>query len=549
MTALRPAAPRNGCHILDTTLLDGARHDGIDLTVADRLSIARHLDGFGVGFLAGGRPGADPRDREFFARAREELDLVHAQLVAHGEPAPVGTAPGRDPGIRALLDSAAPVLTLTADADPRHPAAAPGTTPDEQLTALARSVRYLRDAGRRVFVEYGHFFDGYRADPGHATEAVRAAARAGAEVVVLRDTNGGSLPGHLTAVVRDVLAETGARPGIHAQNDAECAVAGTLAAVAAGATHVQCTANGYGERAGHADLFAVVAALELKYGIPVLPEGGLRELTRVSRAVAETVRLAPATHQPYVGGSAFAHKAGLHASAIKVDPDLYQHIDPELVGNTMRMLVSDMAGRASVELKAKELGIEVGDDREAVGRIIAQIKERERRGYTYESADASFELLLRQELTGIREFFTVESWRCISEQYGATAAPDEATVKLRVKDDRAIATAEGSGPADALAAALRDALEPYYPGVSRLRLRDCDVRLPGHGSGAGSPATVLVTLADEHGTWTTVGVHPDLVSASFRALHEGYVYGLLRSEEFLTGVRSGPSAPRPRSAR
>ncbi|MFI8992943.1 citramalate synthase [Streptomyces sp. NPDC053542] len=549
MTALRPAAPRNGCQILDTTLLDGARHDDIDLTVADRLTIARHLDGFGVGLIAGGRPGADPRDREFFARARQELDMQHAQLVAYGEPAPVGTAPGRDPRTRALLDSAAPVITLTADADPRHPTA-PGTAPDERLTALTRTVGYLRDAGRRVFVEYGHFFDGHRAEPGRATEAVRAAARAGAEVVVLRDSNGGSLPGHITAVVREVLAETGARLGVHAQNDAECAVAGTLAAVAAGATHVQCTANGYGDRAGHADLFAVVATLQLKYGIPVLPEGGLRELTRVSRAIAETVRLAPATHQPYVGTSAFAHKAGLHASAIKVDPDLYQHIDPEKVGNTMRMLVSDMAGRASVELKARELGIEVGGDREAVGRIIAQIKERERRGYTYESADASFELLLRQELTGVREFFTVESWRCISEQYGAAAAPDEATVKLRVKDDRAIATAEGSGPADALAAALRDALEPYYPGVSRLRLHDCDVRLPGRGSGgAGEPATVLVTLADEHGAWTTVGVHPDLVSASFRALHEGYVYGLLRSEEFLTGVRSGPAVPRPRSAR
>ncbi|MEV6005164.1 citramalate synthase, partial [Streptomyces griseomycini] len=338
-------------HVFDTTLRDGAQREGINLTVADKLAIARHLDEFGVGFVEGGWPGANPRDTEFFARARQEIEFRHAELVAFGSTRRAGTTADKDPQVRALLESGARVITLVAKSHDRHVELALRTTLEENLAMVRDTVSFLKEQGRRVFVDCEHFFDGYRADPEYAKAVVRAAAGAGADVVVLCDTNGGMLPAQVQAVVATVLADTGARLGIHAQDDTGCAVANTLAAVDAGATHVQCTANGYGERVGNANLFPVVAALELKYGRKVLPEGRLREMTRISHAIAEVVNLTPSTHQPYVGVSAFAHKAGLHASAIKVDPDLYQHIDPEQVGNTMRMLVSDMAGRASVELK------------------------------------------------------------------------------------------------------------------------------------------------------------------------------------------------------
>lgn len=443
-------------HVFDTTLRDGAQREGINLTVADKLTIARHLDDFGVGFIEGGWPGANPRDTEFFSRAQQEITFRHAQLVAFGATRRPGAKASEDPQVRALLESGAPVITLVAKSHDRHVELALRTTLEENLEMVRDTVSYLCEQGRRVFVDCEHFFDGYRANPEYAKSVVRSAAEAGADVVVLCDTNGGMLPAQIQAVVATVLADTGARLGIHAQDDTGCAVANTLAAVDAGATHVQCTANGYGERVGNANLFPVVAALELKYAKKVLPEGALADMTRISHAIAEVVNLTPSTHQPYVGVSAFAHKAGLHASAIKVDPDLYQHIDPEQVGNTMRMLVSDMAGRASIELKGKELGIDLGGDRELVGRVVERVKERELRGYTYEAADASFELLLRTEAEGrARRYFRTESWRAIVEDRPDGTHANEATVKLWAKGERIVATAEGNGPVNALDRAAR----------------------------------------------------------------------------------------------
>ncbi len=362
-----------------------------------------------------------------------------------------------------------------------------------------------------------------------------AAHEAGAEVVVLCDTNGGMLPAQVGAVVRTVLSDTGARLGMHAQDDTGCAVANTLAAVDAGATHVQCTANGYGERVGNANLFPVAAALQLKYGRQVLPEGALAEMTRISHAVAEVVNLTPSTHQPYVGSSAFAHKAGLHASAIKVDPDLYQHIDPELVGNSMRMLVSDMAGRASVELKGKELGYDLTGNRELVGRIVARVKEQELAGYTYEAADASFELLLRTEVHGVApDFFRMESWRAIVEDRPDGTHANEATVRLRAKGERVVATGEGNGPVNALDRALRVALERIYPELARLELVDYKVRILEGRHGTDSTTRVLVSTTDGAAEWSTVGVADNVIAASWRALEDAYTYGLLRA-----GVPSG----------
>ncbi|GAA1372799.1 citramalate synthase [Streptomyces beijiangensis] len=517
-------------HVFDTTLRDGAQREGINLTVADKLTIARHLDDFGVGFIEGGWPGANPRDTEFFARAQQEIDFKHAQLVAFGATRRPSTKAAEDPQVNALLDSGAPVITLVAKSHDRHVELALRTTLDENLAMVRDSVSYLVSKGRRVFVDCEHFFDGYKANPEYAKSVVRAASEAGADVVILCDTNGGMLPAQVTAIVSTVLADTGARLGMHAQDDTGCAVANTLAAVDAGATHVQCTANGYGERVGNANLFPVVGALELKYGKKVIPEGALAEMTRISHAIAEVVNLTPSTHQPYVGVSAFAHKAGLHASAIKVDPDLYQHMDPALVGNHMRMLVSDMAGRASIELKAKELGVELGGDRELVGRVVASVKERELRGYTYEAADASFELLLRKEVEGrALSYFRIESWRAIVEDRPDGTHANEATVKLWAKGERIVATAEGNGPVNALDRALRVGLERIYPELAQLELTDYKVRILEGKYGTDSTTRVLITTSDGRGEWSTVGVAENVIAASWQSLEDAYTYGLLRA--------------------
>ncbi|MFE2303567.1 citramalate synthase [Streptomyces sp. NPDC059445] len=517
-------------HVFDTTLRDGAQREGINLTVADKLAIARHLDDFGVGFIEGGWPGANPRDTEFFARARSELDLEHARLVAFGATRRAGATASEDLQVKALLDSGAPVITLVAKAHDRHVELALRTTLEENLEMVRDTVSHLVAQGRRVFVDCEHFFDGYRANPAYAKAVVRAAHEAGADVAVLCDTNGGMLPAQVQAIVQTVLADTGARLGIHAQDDTGCAVANTLAAVDAGATHVQCTANGYGERVGNANLFPVVAALELKYAMRVLPEGKLRETTRISHAIAEVVNLTPSTHQPYVGVSAFAHKAGLHASAIKIDPDLYQHIDPELVGNRLRMLVSDMAGRASIELKGKELGIDLGGDRELVGRVVERVKERELQGYTYEAADASFELLLRAEVAGRPlRYFRVESWRAILEDRPDGSHASEVTVKLWAKGERIVAAAEGNGPVNALDRALRVGLEQIYPQLARLGVVDYKGRILESRHGTESTTRVLISTTDGAHEWSTVGVAENVIAASWQALEDAYTYGLLRA--------------------
>ncbi|MFF3841044.1 citramalate synthase [Streptomyces sp. NPDC001930] len=517
-------------HVFDTTLRDGAQREGINLTVADKLTIARHLDEFGVGFIEGGWPGANPRDTEFFARARQEIAFKNAQLVAFGATRRPGGDAAVDPQVKALLDSGAPVITLVAKSHDRHVELALRTTLDENLEMVRDTVSHLVSQGRRVFVDCEHFFDGYKANPDYAKAVVRAAYEAGADVVILCDTNGGMLPAQIQAVVATVLADTGARLGIHAQDDTGCAVANTLAAVDAGATHVQCTANGYGERVGNANLFPVVAALELKYGKKVLPDGALAEMTRISHAIAEVVNLTPSTHQPYVGVSAFAHKAGLHASAIKVDPDLYQHIDPELVGNTMRMLVSDMAGRASIELKGKELGVDLGDDRALVARVVERVKERELQGYTYEAADASFELLLREEAEGrARRYFRTESWRAIVEDRPDGTHANEATVKLWAKGERIVATAEGNGPVNALDRAMRLALERIYPQLAKFELVDYKVRILEGRHGTESTTRVLITTSDGNGEWSTVGVGENVIAASWQALEDAFTYGVLRA--------------------
>ena len=527
--------PHTAFHVYDTTLRDGAQQEGMNLSVADKLSIAPLLDELGVGFIEGGWPGAIPKDTEFFRRAASELHLTNAVLAAFGATRKVGVRAGDDPQVRALLDAATPVVTLVAKSDIRHVERALRTTAAENLAMITDTVELLVAEGRRVVLDAEHFFDGYRYDPGHALDAVRAAFAAGAEVVTLCDTNGGTLPDVVAQIVGEVRAAVGTnRLGMHAHNDSGCAVANTLAAVGAGATHVQGTVNGYGERTGNADLIAVVANLEIKQGRTLLMgAGGLREATRIAHAISEITNISPFARQPYIGSSAFAHKGGLHASAIRVDPDLYQHIDPVLVGNDMRMLISEMAGRASIELKGREFGLDLAGQDDLLGRVTARVKDAEAQGYTYDAADASFELLLREEVSGQRAaYFEVESWRVIVETLAG--APDhanaEATVKLSAGGRRTIATGEGNGPVNALDHALREALLATYPEIERFELIDFKARIMDTMRGTGAITRVLVETVDSAGetTWSTVGVGPNVIEASFEAIVDSIVYGLLR---------------------
>jgi 2-isopropylmalate synthase len=524
--------------VFDTTLRDGAQREGITYSVVDKLAVARLLDELGVGFIEGGWPGAMPKDTEFFRRARSELHLKNALLVAFGSTRRADLKADSDPQVRALLDAQTPVVCLVAKSDVRHVERALRTTREENLAMVRDTVEFLRNEGRRVFLDCEHFFDGFWFEPEYTALVAARALEAGAEVAVMCDTNGGMLPSMITRGVTEVSKRLAAllgdtpeaavrRLGIHCQNDTSCAVANTIAAVEAGVRHFQCTANGYGERPGNADLFATVANLQLKLGLPILPQRCLEQMVRVSHAIAEIANLAPDTHQAYVGGAAFAHKAGLHASAIKVDPALYNHIDPVVVGNDMKILVTEMAGRASIELKSRELGLDLAGDPDALARVTTRVKDMEAAGWSFEAADASFELLVREELGQGVAPFTLESYRVLVEHREDGAVVSEATVKVRVRGERVIATAEGNGPVNALDEALRVALGRHFPRLSAFELADYKVRILEGSHGTGAITRVLLeTLGEDGQDWVTVGVHPNVVEASWHALVDALAYGL-----------------------
>ena len=528
-------------HLFDTTLRDGAQREGISYSATDKLAVARLLDSLGVGFIEGGWPGAMPKDTEFFARAADgELELRHAVLVAFGATRRAGAKAADDPQVRSLLDSRAPVVTLVAKSDVRHIERALRTDVTEACAMVTDTVRFLVGEGRRVFVDAEHFFDGYKHDPETSLRVLESAVDGGADVVVLCDTNGGGLPSTIGETVAAVAERTGFRLGIHCQDDTACAVANSIAAVQAGATHVQCTANGYGERAGNADLFPVIGNLVAKLNMPVLPEGALAELSAVSRAIAEIANIAPDAHQAYVGQSAFAHKAGLHASAIKVDPLLYNHIDPTIVGNDMRVLVTEMAGRASLELKGRELGVDLSSRPQAVSNAVRRVKDLEAHGWSFEAADASLELLLRAELDEPDVTpFTLESYRVIIDHRPDDAVVAEATVRLVVNGDRVIATAEGNGPVNALDAALRKALRNHLSWMDSVSLRDYKVRILNETHGSNAVTRVLIESTDGEREWTTVGVHGNIVEASWLALCDALAYKALHDKP-LDAAHGGP---------
>jgi 2-isopropylmalate synthase len=493
-------------HIYDTTLRDGAQQEGLNLSVHDKLTIARHLDDLGVGFIEGGWPGANPKDTEFFKLAQTELKLKNATFVAFGATRRPGVKAADDVLLRALQDSKAAAVTLVAKSHDRHVDLALKTHLDENLAMIADSIKFLKAGGQRVFLDAEHFFDGYISNKAYALEVVRVAAEAGADVVALCDTNGGMLPDELSNIVHEVLT-----------------------ASSAGVTHVQGTLNGYGERTGNADLVNIIANLELKKDKTVLPAGKLQEAFRISHAVAEITNVAPSARQPYVGTSAFAHKAGLHASAIKVDPMMYQHETPESVGNDMRMLVSEMAGRASIELKSVELGIDLGGDKDLIGRVVEKVKDLEGKGFTFEAADASFELLLRTEVLGKRpRFFTIEDWQTTVHQDESGKVTSKATVKINAKGESISAQGTGNGPVNAIDNALRTGLEKFYPELAKLELTDYKVRILEGRLGTGAVTRVLVETTDGNGEWSTIGVHENVIAASAMALDDAVTYGLLR---------------------
>jgi 2-isopropylmalate synthase len=514
-------------HVFDTTLRDGAQREGVSYSVADKLAVARLMDEIGVGFIEGGWPGALPKDTEFFARARTELKLQHAQLVAFGATRKAGVRVEDDVQVRALLDAETPVVCLVAKSDVRHVREALRTTLEENLAMVADTVAFFVGHGRRVFLDCEHFFDGYAHDKDYGVQVLETAFAAGAEVGVMCDTNGGMLPMGIGRVVAEVRARTSGRLGIHCQDDTGCAVANSLAAVEAGVTHVQGTANGYGERAGNADTFALIGNLVTKMGLPVVPAECLPELQRVSHAIAELANIAPDEHQPFVGASAFAHKAGLHASAIKVSPELYNHLDPAVVGNDMRILVTEMAGRASIELKGRELGVDMAGQADAIGRVVDQVKVLEADGWSFEAADASFELLLRAELPDApKPLFELESYKTSVEHWGNGVVVSEATVKVHVDGERIISTGEGNGPVNALDNALRQALVGRYPQLADVSLADYKVRILGWKGGTSATTRVLIDTTDGVGEWTTVGVHSNIVEASWHALVDALTYAV-----------------------
>ena len=483
-----------------------------------------------MGFIEGGWPGANPKDTEFFKLAAKELKLKNATFVAFGATRRANTKAADDVLLRALAESGAPVVTLVAKSHDRHVELALKTDLQENLAMIKDSIKFLRQGGQRVFLDAEHFFDGYRANPAYALEVVRVAAEAGADVIALCDTNGGMLPDELSDVVAKVILDSSARIGIHCHNDTGCAIANSLAAVAAGASHVQGTLNGYGERTGNADLISIIANLQLKKKQEVLPAGALEEAFRIAHAVAEVTNVSPSARQPYVGISAFAHKAGLHASAIKVDPALYQHENPESVGNDMRMLVSEMAGRASIEIKSSQLGFDLSKEKEVVARLVERVKELESGGYTFEAADASFELLLREELAGKKpSFFTIESWKTSVDQGADGSVTSRAEVSIKAKGELISSSGSGNGPVNAIDRALRNGLEKLYPELAELELTDYKVRILEGRLGTGAITRVLVESSDGHGEWSTIGVHENVIAASAMALEDALTYGLIRA--------------------
>jgi 2-isopropylmalate synthase len=517
--------------LYDTTLRDGAQAPGLSYSVEDRLRILHKLDQLGVPFIEGGWPGANPRDTEFFRLGTKER-LANAELVAFGMTRRAGERAEDSAVLVDLLDAGTETVCFVGKSWDLHVEKALRTDLDEGVAMVRDTVRHLRGQGRRVFFDAEHFFDGYAGNPGFALRVLEVAAEEGAERLVLCDTNGGTLPSDVARVVGDVRERmNGVALGIHTHNDAGCAVASALAGVEAGVLQVQGVVNGYGERTGNADLMPIAANLVLKMDADCLPEGAVERLTEVAHYVAEVANVAPDSRQPYVGRYAFTHKAGLHASGVARFSEAYEHVTPDAVGNRRGVVASDLGGAATLKMKAAEFGLDVDDT--AIPPALTELKEREARGYTFEVADASLELLLRRASGWSQPFFEVDSYRVhVEERVGDGEPPlAEATVKVRTKGTRHIESAEGHGPVGALDDALRKALTNDYPELAHIELEDYRVRVLAEAHGTAAVVRVLIDSSNGERSWTTVGVSENIIEASWEALTDAYLYGLLHPRE------------------
>lgn len=520
--------------IYDTTLRDGSQLEGISLTVDDKLRIAEQLDWLGVHYVEAGWPGANPKDDELFRRIPHELTFTTSRLVAFGSTRRPRGKVDDDATLRHLVEAGAPAVCIVGKSWDYHVLEALGTTLDEGVAMVADSVAYLKAQGLEVLFDAEHFFDGYKRGPEFGLRVLESAALAGVDRLVLCDTNGGSLPHEVERIVAEVVDYfQGDVPiGVHLHDDTGCGVANALAGVRGGATQVQGTINGYGERTGNCNLTTIIPDLTLKMGVATIPEDRLERLTPVAHHVAELVNVALYPQAPFVGTSAFAHKAGLHVSAIAKSPDAYEHVRPDRVGNGTRFVVSELAGKSTITLKAKELGFDL--DGPAVSAIVDELKRLEHEGYHFEVADASLELLMLRHTGWRQPWFVVESFRVITDDLDAEVTPGavttEATVKVHVGAERLVRTAEGNGPVNALDQALRAALNGRFPDLSRVHLTDYRVRVLDTAKGTGAVTRVLIDSTDGERTWTTIGVSENIIEASWAALEDSLVYGLLRAE-------------------
>ncbi len=512
--------------IYDTTLRDGSQQEGLSLSVDDKLRVALQLDSLGVAYIEGGWPGANPKDEEFFRRAQNELKLTTAKLVAFGSTRRATTRADEDPTLRALVEAKTSGVCIVGKAWDYHVERALRTTLDEGVRMVADSVRFLHSQGIDVFLDAEHFFDGYKSNRAFTLDILKAAQDSGAKTLVLCDTNGGTLPHEVEEIIGAISSSFSTQIGVHFHNDSGCAVANALAAVKMGATHVQGCINGYGERTGNSDLSVTIPNLSLKMGVETVPTERIELLSSVSRHVAEIVNINLDPQKPYVGTSAFTHKAGLHVSAISRRKDAYEHVSPELVGNGSRFVVSEMSGKSTVAIKAAELGLDL--DSEEMAQVLEHLKELEHKGYHFEAADGSLEIVMREASGWKQEFFKLESFRVITDHREGIGAVTEATVKVIVEGSRMIATAEGNGPVNALDSALRKALAPYFKELAKVHLTDFRVRVLDSALGSGAVVRVLLDSSDGNETWSTMGVSENIIDASWQALIDSIVVGLIK---------------------
>jgi 2-isopropylmalate synthase len=511
--------------LFDTTLRDGTQSEGLSLSVEDKIKIARLLDGFGVRYIEGGYPGANPKDEEFFRRA-SELNLKQARLTAFGSTRRTGSTAETDANLQALVKAGTPAVAIFGKTWLLHVTDVLKTTPEDNLAMIADSVSFLKQHGLEVIFDAEHFFDGFRADRSYALAAVHAAAQAGADWIAFCDTNGGNLPSTVTEIVREAARILTVPLGIHAHNDSDLAVANSLAAVDAGCTMVQGTLNGWGERCGNANLMSVIPALQLKMGLRCIPEENMERLTEISRTASEIANLRPRAHAPYVGASAFAHKAGAHVAAVAKSPVTFEHIPPETVGNGRRIIVSELSGRGNIRMRAAELGVELrGNEAD----LVARIKDLENQGYQFEAAEGSLELMLRRTQPGYSEPFEVLDVVVISERRSGSEMFIEATVKIKVGDEVSHVVAEGSGPVDAMDRAFHKALDLHFPILRQIHLCDFKVRILDPESATAAKTRVLVESNLGTDRWSTIGVSQNIIEASCEALKDALELPLVRA--------------------